>query len=76
MATVAGSLHADLAQLELVNEFCGGVPNPWQKGVDAYAECADVLESFARDFVNGIEAELALDHGAELGMGSTPLVQS
>lgn len=36
----------------LANAANGGVPNPWQKGLPTYQECARDLEVVAQDVVN------------------------
>ena len=35
----------------VANDDKDGIPNPWQKGLGAYQECAKVLEQVAKDIV-------------------------
>lgn len=35
----------------VANDDKDGIPNPWQKGLGAYQECAKILEQVAKDIV-------------------------
>jgi protein-tyrosine-phosphatase len=35
-------------KISIINAGAGGVPNPWEKGIDAYRKCADVLAQEAQ----------------------------
>ena len=39
-------------KLRLLNVDAGGVPNPWEKGLDAYRHCANLLSRIARDMAS------------------------
>lgn len=40
----------------VLNLARGGIPNPWEKGAEAYRECADLIEQRIEPFVRGIAA--------------------
>lgn len=42
----------------VANEQHGGVPNPWQKGTEAYRECALTMERCTKEIMEAISDEV------------------